>query len=685
MLAPPELAFALPGRLLLALTVVVAFALFGLQVRRLVRLLRLGGSAERRDRPGDRWRGFVRHVLGQGRLLRDPLAGGMHAVIFWGFLVITVSTVETFLAGLFPGFSFGPLTSNAIYVCLLDLFQTGVLGAVLLALYRRVVARVPRLAPTVDALVILGFIATLMATAILAQALRIAREPGPLDSWAPVSATLAAVVPRLPPPQAEALYAALWWAHVLTVLGFLVYVPRSKHLHVLTAPFNVWLRSLRPSGEIGSMDVEVALEQGRPLGASRIAHFTWKDFLDSYTCTECGRCDEACPATISGKALQPRKLILDLKHHLLTYGPGLLSANGGAGDEPEIVGGALSEEEIWDCTTCQACMRECPVFIEHVPKIVAMRRHLVMEAGRFGPELRRLFDNLEASGNPWRWPRGHRGEWARGLNVPTLAQRPAVDVLYWVGCAGSYDERNQRVARAFARLLQRAGVAFAILGAEETCTGDPARRAGNEYLFQRLARQNVETLDRYGVGRIVTTCPHCYNVLKNEYPHLGGRYHVVHHSQLLHELVEAGRLPVPQGPRRAVVYHDPCYLGRSNEIYDPPRAVLHGVPGVSLREVPRCHRDRALCCGAGGARVFMEERRGRPMNHVRLEQVLDAAPDAIATACPYCITMLEDGARAKDVYGVVPVADIAEILEGALEAAARDAPNLPDRRSGGPA
>jgi Fe-S oxidoreductase len=312
-------------------------------------------------------------------------------------------------------------------------------------------------------------------------------------------------------------------------------------------------------------------------------------------------------------------------------------------------------------------MTECPVFIEHVPKIVDMRRHLVMVESRFGTDLQRLFDNLEASGNPWRFPRLTRANWAKDLGIPTLADGPGeIEVLYWVGCAGSLDERNVKVARAFARLLQAAEVRFAILGNEETCSGDPARRAGNEYLFQLLAQQNVQTLNAYGVKKVVATCPHCFNTLRNEYPQLGGSYEVVHHVEFIDQLIRSGRLKPTAELRQVVAYHDPCYLGRYNDIYEQPRAVLKAVPGLELREIG-CNRDRALCCGAGGARAFVEERVGKRINHVRVEQALAVEPQLVATGCPYCLMMFEDGTRARGVYETLPVADLAEIVERSLD------------------
>jgi len=495
---------------------------------------------------------------------------------------------------------------------------------------------------------------------------RIALHPEPADAWMPASRLVAAALGGLGPAGQEAVYRIGWWGHVLVLLGFLVYLPHSKHLHIITAAPNAYLRSLEPKGLLATIDIERALEHDEPVGVSKIEQFSWKDLLDTYSCTECGRCQAECPASISGKELSPKYLILDLKEHLLHDEAerllGKATANGNGPARKQMVGDVIHDQVLWDCVTCRACMDACPVFIEHVPKIIDMRRHLVMEASRIVPEWQKLFDNVEAAGNPWRFPRASRADWAKGLGIPTLAERPDAEYLFWVGCAGSYDERNVKVSVALARLLERAGVAFAILGTEETCCGDPVRRAGNEYLFQLQAQQNVETLNRYQPRKIVTACPHCFNTIGTEYRAFGGVYEVVHHVELLDRFVREGRLQPHERLDGALVYHDPCYLGRYHDIYEPPRRALRAIPGVELREMER-HGKRAMCCGAGGGHAFCEERTGRRINHIRVEQALEAQPQRVATACPYCLMMFEDGTRAKDVAESLPVADIAELLE----------------------
>jgi Fe-S oxidoreductase/nitrate reductase gamma subunit len=682
----------LPAPLVLLGAVGLAGGLFLASAGRLFGLLRLGGPARRTDRPLERTWGFVQHVLGQGRLLTEPYSGVMHALIFWGFLVITVMTAALLLTGLVPGLELPFISQNPVLLVAVETFQALVLVGLGLAFFRRLVLRPRRLNYNADAYIVLTLITVLMATAFLATSTLIAYAPQPWQRWAYISWALAPLWAGLAPSTLVALHRTFWWAHVLTVLGFLAYLPHSKHLHIVTAPFNVWLRNLQSRGALPFRDVTAALETGAPLGAGQVTDFTWKDLLDTYTCTECGRCEAACPASRTGKPLSPKNLVLDLKHFLLTYGrppgppgpagapgpaggqPGAQGDSGPAGAPPALVGEVITDEVLWDCTTCRACVDACPVFIDHVPKIVEMRRHLVMDENRFGPDAQRLFDNLEASGNPWRFPRSTRTDWAAGLDVPVLGQVAAADVevVYWVGCAGAYDARYQGVARAFVGLLRHAGVRFAVLGPGETCTGDPARRAGHEYLFQLLAQQNVAALEAAGVKRLVATCPHCFNTLKDEYPQLGGQYEVLHHTELLARLIQEGRLaPAPAAapagaPLRPVAYHDPCYIGRYHKLYDQPRAVLRALPGVELREIPEHHREHAMCCGGGGARAFFEERRGSRINHLRLQQAQAARPEAVATSCPYCIMMLEDAARTTGAAEALPVRDVAELLAESL-------------------
>ena len=495
-----------PGQLLLQLAIVVGGGLFLRDGWRLFRLMRLGRGTWRGDQPLRRTAGRIVQVLGQQRLLTRPYPGIMHALIFWGFLVITLSTIEQFGRGLWADFRLPLLSGSGFFLFVVNFFELFVLVGIAMALYRRIAVKPWYLNLSGDAIIILSLITTLMVSAFLSEAtlLAVGRPPG--NEWSFVAWPLSSLFVALGSQADLALHRVVWWIHVLTVLTFLAYLPHSKHLHIVTAPFNVWLRLLTPKGQLPYLNVEEALEQEKPLGASEIDHFSWKDLLDTYTCTECGRCTSQCPASISGKPLSPKDLILDLRHYLLERGPQMMPRGEGevattaahaAAEQArrEMVGEVITDEVLWDCTTCRACMDACPVFIEHVPKIIEMRRHLVMGESRFGKDLQGLFDNLEATANPWRFPRDKRADWAAGMGIPTLAEASEIDVLYWVGCFGSYDDRSKKVGQSFSRLMQRAGVRFSILGTAEGCTGDPARRAGNEYLYQLMAQENVENLN----------------------------------------------------------------------------------------------------------------------------------------------------------------------------------------------
>ena len=490
-----------------------------------------------------------------------------------------------------------------------------------------------------------------------------------------------------------------FWTHVTLVLVFLNLLPHSKHFHVITAVPNVFLRSLQPAGRLVPLaeNAEKLMERvgaageapdplAEPIGVARIEHFTWKALLDFYTCTECGRCSDNCPAHRTGKILSPKHLTLALRDHLVAREDELVgqaaSDTVNAPAPVNLVPDVIHPDVLWACTTCRACEEQCPVLISYVDKIIDMRRSLVMVRGEFPHELAKPFQGMESNGNPWNLSRMDRSAWSDGLGVPTMKDKPDAPVLYWVGCAASYDERAKKIARVTAKLLTLAGVDFAILGQEETCTGDPARRAGNEFLFAMLAEANTATIKAYGeqggARTIVTTCPHCFNTLKNEYPDFGLRVEVVHHTDFLLGLLAEGKL-VPRNPVVGkVVYHDSCYLGRYNGIYDPPREILRRIPGVELVEAHYWTKQRGLCCGAGGAQMWMEEQNQDRVNVKRTLQLVDAlsapsahtsrpphAEHAIASACPFCMTMLTDGLKSKNLEDKVRQLDVAELLERA--------------------
>ena len=653
----------IPGWLPFYALIAVALVLFAWRVSVLVRLMRKGKADTRWDRVPARLANVIVFVVGQARLIGgDFWPGLMHATIFWGFIILTLGTLEFFGKGVTESFSLPLLSNTPAYLVLEDLFSVAVIAAVGYAAFRRLVTKPRRLTLSPEGLVILLLIFGLMVTDLSADACRILLAPAATDSWQFAGSALSSMFAGLPRGAVQGLFHLSWWLHAVLLLGFLVWLPYSKHLHVLAAPFNVFFAPLTPKGQFRTVD----LENAETFGVGAITEFTWKDLFDLYNCTECGRCTSRCPASMSGKQLDPKMLILNLQEHLLDSAPRLLGEGGngsgepGAGEQP-MVGGVITDNVLWACTMCRWCVDACPVFIEHVPKIVDMRRWLVLTESRFPPELQPAFRNLETNGNPWQMSWQTRTDWARDLGVRTMGDVQEAEYLYWVGCYGSFDERNKKVARAFVKLLQAAAVDFAILGNEEKCTGEPARRLGHEYLYQTLAQGNIETLKRYRFQTIVTACPHCFNTIRNEYPDFDGHFRVMHHSQLLDELVRAGRLRVAQEGSERITYHDACNLGRYNDVYDEPRRVLASATRTELAEM-RLNRSRGFCCGGGGGRVWMEEHEGRRVNQLRVEQAMEVNPDILASACPFCLTMFEDGVKAKEVADKIKTRDIAEIL-----------------------
>jgi Fe-S oxidoreductase len=641
------------------------------------------------DVPRRLW-AVLEHVLAQVRMFRDVRVAVMHHAIFWGFVVLTIATANAVTGGLVQAVISWPFNGAAwaVVAALINVVSLAVIAGVAYALLRRLIQHPARLTYSRDATLILLMIGALVSAEFVAGIFESARygdQPGAFIANAIAVPVRAAGLP-------EAVlawgFAAAWWTHIVIVSIFLCYLPGSKHLHIVTSLFNVYFRKLAPRGELPAMDLE---QEGGTFGLKSLADLGWKDLLDGFTCTECGRCQDACPAWNTGKVLNPKTFIMGIRdmsdeaEHGLNLIPNspIVRETYGLDDRLKpaalarpIVDEAIPYEAVWDCVTCGACVEACPVLIEHVDKIVGLRRNLVLEESRFPPELAAPFRAMEQSGNPWGLPRSTRTDWTRGLpfTVPTVAELSAagrlaeIEVLYWVGCAAAFDERNRRVARAFATCLDAAGVRFAILGQEESCTGDPARRMGNDYVYQVLAAGNVETLDRYGLRSIVTACPHCFNTIANEYPQLGGRYEVVHHSVYLQRLLADGRLQaVAQADgSRSITLHDSCYLARYNGVISAPRDVLGAVPGLDLREMDN-HGRQTFCCGAGGGRMWMEENSGTRINAARTAQALVTGASVVATACPFCMTMLRDGlSGAESNTDGVTTADIAELLAGSL-------------------
>lgn len=765
------------------LTIIVALsAAFAWSANRRWQLLKVGRDENRLDDLGERLRGTLIYAFAQKKMRNYPLAGTAHMVIFVGFGVLLLRTLMLWGRGFDPAFNLfilGPepvlgIPLGHIYEFAKDTVAVLVVLGALVFIYYRVVRKEARMTLSGEGVMILGIIVTMMIADMLydgaslallrhhthlkcapgdaAVCERIARLTahfgGPATAHEvaaggfrffpdPAGSFFALLLDGVGPGLLTVLALAGFWTHSTLVLVFANLLPHSKHFHIITAIPNVFTRNIQPPGKLplmaenaeklGEMVMAAAEEPDKaaPVGISRIEHFTWKAILDFYTCTECGRCSDNCPAHKSGKILSPKQLTLDLRDHLYARETEFLNRPGGPkgviedahkpeGEHPEgeaqaegheggdhghdkpqpenpvpvpevvskpidLVGEVIHPDVLWACTTCRACEEQCPVMISYVDKIVSMRRHLVMVKGEFPAELGNPFQAMEVNGNPWNLARIDRGNWAEGLDVPMMSDNPKAEVLYWVGCAASYDDRAKKIARATATLLKAAGVDFAILGSEETCTGDPARRAGNEYLFAQLAEQNATTLNGYkeqgGIKKILTTCPHCMNSLKNEYPDFGAKFEVVNHTDFLLGLVAEKKLVPKKRVEGKVVFHDSCYLGRYNDIYDSPREILASIPGVTVVEAEGWNRNKGLCCGAGGAQMWMEEQNKDRMNVKRTLQLLQTEAKTITTACPFCQTMITDGLKAQGKEEEIRQLDVVEVL---AESCAVDPPKKPE-------
>ena len=653
---------------------VITLAVFGLGLYRRWRLWQIGRPANRFDRPGERLAGLWRQTGLHEKLLKRYRGAGLyHLAFYWGFFFLLMGTFVVFLQEDLHI----PIMHGWFYLIFqsltLNVFGLLFTLAMVAALVNRYLLRPARLKPgKSDDAVILVLLLTILLTGFIIQGARIQLTHDRWGAWSPIgNAVGTALASAFTTEQLYSLHRATWWFHLVIVFGFIGWIPYSKLLHIATAPANIYLRNLEPRGKFPSIDFDTAED----LGVSKLAQFTWKDLLDLDACTECGRCEVNCPATLTQKPLSPKQLILDLREELHTIDPLRLPistqsvvASEENGAASPLVGAVIKEATLWSCTTCSACMEQCPVMIEQVPKIVQMRQHLVMEQAEFPDDLQAMVRSLEARGHPYPGNSASRVDWMTGLDIPVLGDTvdARYDVLLWVGCAGALNERNRSVTRALAELLMRAGVNFAVLGRQEKCTGDPAKRIGHDMLFQQLAMQNIATLENYGVKKVLTACPHCFNTLRNEYPQLGGNYEVLHHTEFLQQLVAQGKLKAKSGSLDKVTFHDPCYLGRYNQVYDAPRAVLDAVPGANLVEVENWNKRNALCCGGGGGFAFMEEKSGSRMNGNRSRQLLATGAETIAVGCPFCMMMIDDGVKTvASAEQKVEVLDVAEVLNRA--------------------
>ncbi|GAB7389344.1 (Fe-S)-binding protein [Bacillaceae bacterium] len=661
-------------------------------------------------------------VFGQKKLLKDKKSGIMHVVMFYGFIILQFGAIELIVRGLLKGWEIPLGRAHKYFSLLQEITVLLVLLAVAYAYYRRYIEKLKRLKRDFKAGLVLIFISTLMLSVILSlgfEAVWLDREP---SIFAPLSSLIVLSFSGIGETAAKGLFYLFWWAHLLILLAFAVYVPQSKHAHLLFAPINIFLKKLDPPGKLSTIDFED--ETIEEYGVGRIEQFRQDQLIDLYACVECGRCTSMCPAAGTGKMLSPMDLIVKMRDHLTEKGAAITSRtpwmpafvfpnsrgnqlalmagkskdseqignvaesltaddaigsdmrSGGAFSETaatgenlkpisdiHLIGDVITEQELWACTTCRNCEDQCPVANEHVDMIIDMRRYLVLTEGKIPSELTRTYQNIERQGNPWGLNRNDRINWRKGIEdiVPTVNETNDFEYLFYVGSMGSYDQRNIKVAQATAKLLHLAGVKFAILGNEEKNSGDVARRTGNEFLFQQLAMENIAVFQKHQVKKIVTCDPHAYNTFKNEYPEFGLDAVVLHHTELLYQLLKEGRLKPTKQVKERITYHDSCYLGRYNEIYNQPREILKAIPGVELVEMNR-NRENSMCCGAGGGLMWMEEKEGKRVNIERAEQALSVQPTIISSACPYCLIMMGDGIKAKEVEDKIQTMDIAEIL-----------------------
>ena len=653
---------------LFILLFLAALSLFTYSILRIRSYLLLGRKENRFNNSWQRIKTVLSVGIGQTKILRDPSSGLMHAFIFWGFLALLTAVIEAFIQGIYSGFSLTFLgrISKIIFISQ-DLFGLLVIFSIVYALFRRYILRPGRLQgdgnTNTDAAFILMMIFGVMITMFGVNSAKIILHPEYIAYYR-YHFISSAIAPLFSESSAPAFYSIFWWGHVIIVLFFLNYLPYSKHFHVISSLPNVYLSKLGPQ----TLDAEeINFEKEDVfLGAGDFEQLTWKSIFDGYTCTECGRCTASCPANITGKPLSPRKIIMDIRDRTNSKAPYMVSGKElpqELSDQKLVSEKYITDAELWACTTCMACVKECPVNIEHINAIVDMRRFLVQSESRFPEEVMTVFANMENNGAPWAFPQSDRLKWAEGIEVPVASDKKEFDILYWVGCAGAFDARYQGVARSVAQILNKAGVSFAVLGTEEKCNGDSARRLGNEFLAQTLIKENIETFKKYKFKKILVTCPHCLQTIGNEYKQFGAGYEVVHHSQFINELVENKKIEIDGNKKinEKITYHDSCYLGRYNEIYNEPRNLIDMVNNGSQVEMPRS-RDKGLCCGAGGGRMWMEEKIGKKVNIERTEEALSVNPDTISTACPFCMTMLVDGVKEKGRQEQVRVKDFAELV-----------------------
>ncbi|KGX93855.1 hypothetical protein N781_01275 [Pontibacillus halophilus JSM 076056 = DSM 19796] len=675
--------------------------LFVRVVRTRIAYIQLGRKVEYDQQVKKRLKNIWIYVFGQKKLLKDKKSGAIHVMMFYGFILVQFGAIDFIVKGLSPGnhLPLGPLYPG--FTFFQELVTLMILVAVFWAFYRRYMEKLVRLKRGFKAGLVLIFIGTLMVSVLVGNGMGLIWH-GEEGTWTePVASSIAFLFSWIGETAAIAIFFVSWWIHLLILLTFLVYVPQSKHAHLIAAPINVYLSRDVPPGKLSKLDFDVEGEEEEEVsfGAGKIEDLTQLQMIDLYSCVECGRCTNVCPATGTGKMLSPMDLIIKLRDHLTEKGavvtgqqpwvPTYAFSNTNGNQlakmaqskgqqetaaaiadplEKSLIGDVITEEELWACTTCRNCEDQCPVMNEHVDKIIDLRRYLVLTEGKMDQDAQRAMMNIERQGNPWGLSKKERENWKQedeSVHIPTVKDMNKAgeefEYLFWVSSMGAYDNRSQKIAMSFAKLLNEAGVKYAILGNKERNSGDTARRLGNEFLFQELAEKNIQEFEKAGVKKIITIDPHAYNVFKNEYPDFGFEGEVYHHTEILAELVRDGRLKPTHEVQQTITYHDSCYLGRYNEVYEPPRDILKAIPGVQIAEMNR-NRQNGMCCGAGGGLMWMEEKTGNRINVARTEQALQTNATTISSGCPYCLTMLSDGTKAKEVDEQVGTEDVAEVL-----------------------
>ncbi|OKL37554.1 (Fe-S)-binding protein [Domibacillus mangrovi] len=677
---------------LIAATFVIAYAvwLFVYLLKTRYAFIKLGKKEEFERKKDERIRTIIVNVFGQKKLLKDKKSGTIHVMFFYGFLLVQFGAIDFIMKGIVPGahLPLGPFYEP--FTFFQEIVTLTIIVAVIWAFYRRYIEKLVRLKRGWKNGLVLIFIGSLMVSVLAGNAMDLIwhKENVQFTWMEPAVSAVAVLFASLPQAFVIALFYMMWWIHLFVLLAFLVYVPQSKHAHLIAGPINTYLHRLNKAGTLRKIDFEDETQES--FGAGKIQDFTQTQMIDFYACVECGRCTNMCPATGTGKMLSPMDLIIKLRDHLTMTGAvvtrkqpwvpafaftetrGNQIAKGIDLYSPSMIGDVITEEEIWACTTCRNCEDQCPVMNEHVDKIIDLRRYLVLTEGKMNPDAKRAMQYIERQGNPWGLNRKDKEKWRElrdDVHIPTIKEmqreNSKPDYLFWVGSMGAFDSRSQKIALSFAKLMNEAGVSFAILGNKEKNSGDTPRRLGNEFLFQELSAANIAEFEKNDVKKIVTIDPHAYNIFKNEYPDFGYKADVYHHTELLDQLVKEGRLKPRYEVNETITFHDSCYLGRYNDVYDPPREILKAIPGVQLVEMKR-NRQNGMCCGAGGGMMWMEENTGHRINVARTEQALAVSPSVISSGCPFCLTMISDGTKAKEVEEQVATYDVAELLEKSI-------------------